>query len=240
MREDNDLEYWNTHRRGQKCRAGKGNQSSLDSFFGFAPSKRIKTRECPCPGIGFLNDTRILSYLLRTVVLTGGAPPRAVLMQQIKRAYALTHHRKSLKKDLVMKEVFAAERSQAVWTNSHSTGTVFSMKCEKIGIVSPHGTMQSCLPCQNVLRYRAFRNALRRKGAKPNGFKFTPKSYRNKLVGRAYLRHHDVKEFAEMVRLYLSFEFCNYNSTHRTKASRDGSCLHNERRMADTKPTLLS
>ncbi|KAH7925630.1 hypothetical protein BV22DRAFT_421960 [Leucogyrophana mollusca] len=55
-----------------------------------------------------------------------------------------------------------------------------------------------CHQCSHVIRFKRFRNALRRPKIKENA-NFTPKSFRNEILEEASQRHMDVQELMEMV-----------------------------------------
>ncbi|KAH9943952.1 hypothetical protein B0H21DRAFT_469767 [Amylocystis lapponica] len=201
-RNDNDLERFKDHRKGKTCNKKKGIQPSLSRFFAVAQSADksnthpIKAKPSPCPGLSYNDHPRIPSYLARTVVLSGGAPPRHKLKAEI----LMNHHRVSqgrLTKKQLTKRILAAERVHAIWLNHHTIGAVFSPKCKKFTQTSGD-ILHACEECMKVLRCKTFRTALRRTMPRKGNSKFTPKAYRNPVAGEAYLRHRDVQELMEM------------------------------------------
>lgn len=57
-----------------------------------------------------------------------------------------------------------------------------------------------CADCQLIPEIKTFQNALRREEGQA---KFTPHEYRNKLLGEAHLKHRDVLELLNHVRIPL-------------------------------------
>ncbi|OJT08909.1 hypothetical protein TRAPUB_192 [Trametes pubescens] len=128
-----------------------------------------------------------------------GPPRREVLRLQVLDEYSRTRNRNKLSPKQIQSRVLAQERSQARWLNYHANGVVTSAKCQKKGKPSPSGEVLPCSDCNKILRLKIFKNALRKPAPAPRKAKFTPWSYRNPVVGEAYLRHEDVQELMEMV-----------------------------------------
>ncbi|KAI0059300.1 hypothetical protein BV25DRAFT_1809175 [Artomyces pyxidatus] len=136
---------------------------------------------------------------------TGGAPPRPVLkkllLQKSPRPTASFTSRRGRRRNSanLHAQILAAERAQAKWTNDHFVGAVYSAQCTHLGrAVEGTSLVAPCTPCRMVSRVKTFRNALRRRAPSLKNAKYTPKSYRNELVGKAYARHTDVQELMEM------------------------------------------
>lgn len=208
------VERWEDHLKTQGHREASNRQTRTQRqlfSFGLTSSKAPAPPETgPCPGLGHREDYRIPRYLSRTSVLSGGAPPRYKLLQQFKCARRSA--RKTPTRDQLNRKVLAAERAQALWLNQHTTVTVYSTRCTKEGTVSPHGDLLPCINCYGLLRVKTFRNSLWKKGATKNKDKYTPRSYRNPLAGKSYMRHEDVKEFCELVS-YISVQM-DYIATY--------------------------
>jgi hypothetical protein len=96
-----------------------------------------------------------------------------------------------------------SERAQAKWLNEHNMECIFSPKCHGDTIVK-EGNPTPCSSCLQILRLKTFRNAIRRPPPKKGNAKFTPKAFRNEVLGQAYLRHRDVQELMEEVRISKS------------------------------------
>ncbi len=204
MRADNNTERWKEHRRSDHCKKAKSGQNFLTSFFRRvspteAASKAPKTSSGACPGLSYVQDSRIPQYLSRTVVPSGGAPRRDVLRAEILHDHKRLRRKSKLSPKQLHARVLAAERAQAKWLNHHTSGTVSSSKCHKRGLVSPSGQVQPCTECMKILRLKIFRNALRKPAPKRGHAKFTPVAYRDPVGGQSYLRHIDVQELMEMV-----------------------------------------
>ena len=154
-RVDNNMERFKEHRKSQKCRKSTGDQPSLNTFFRSTsvtkgvtndPSLELKVA---CPGLSYCDDPRITRYLSRTVMPGGGAPHRSMLKKQILASQR--HHRRLSKKEL-QRRIKAAERAQALWSNDHSAGTVFSKKCTAQGVVGHRsGLVIPCDNCKKIL-----------------------------------------------------------------------------------------
>ncbi|KAM5544147.1 hypothetical protein V8D89_002196 [Ganoderma adspersum] len=185
MRKNNDTLRWKEHRH----RPGTAQKHQPRSNPVPGP---------PCPGLGFVQDERIPKYLARTVVPCGGARRRDILKAEVLRAHARTGRRKQLSLKQLNLCVLAAERAEAQWFNHHTTGTVTSSECQRRGHLSSSGDILPCSDCMKVLKLKLFMNALRKAPPQRGYAKFTPKAYRNPVVGEAYLRHRDVQELMEM------------------------------------------
>ncbi|KAK7686046.1 hypothetical protein QCA50_010858 [Cerrena zonata] len=72
------------------------------------------------------------------------------------------------------------------------SSAVYSPTCLKRGFVSFGGIISCCARCYALLRLKTFCNALYHTPCEVPNAKFTPKSYRNPLMGEAFLRHQDV------------------------------------------------
>lgn len=131
----------------------------------------------------------------------GGAPHQSILKNQLlvaNRQNHRRHHKLSVKE--LENQIKAAEHAQALWSNNHYAGVVYSIKCTSRATLGYDGsTVTPCDECMKLLHLKVFRNALRRLPPKKGNWKFTPKRYRNQLLGEAYMRHTDVQEFMEKV-----------------------------------------
>jgi hypothetical protein len=107
---------------------------------------------------------------------------------------------KALTKTEMHQRALLAEPAQAKWLNEHGIGVIYSTSCTAKGIIGANGIIIACRKCCQLLKLKSFLNALRRKDPKPENAKFTPKAYRNEVVGDAYLCHKDVKDLVEAVR----------------------------------------
>ena len=209
MRTDNNTERWKEHRESTSCKTSKkgAGQTFLTSFVMsrknpgsslVVPRKlQVMTGSVECPGCGFAQDERIPQMLRRTVVSCGGGPRRDVLRRQVEDDMKQNDFKLTAKQ--IELRVLTAERAQAQWINHHSTVTVSSPNCEKFGQVSPTGAVLPCVACQNVLKLKLFRNALRKNAPEKGMAKYTPNVYRNDIIAEAALRHKDVQELLEMV-----------------------------------------
>lgn len=210
MRNANEiLRFKEHHTQSDKCKANEGKQPSINSFFPSANAvtarlslPKEESLKVACAGIGHHQNSRITQYLSRTVMLVGGAPHRSVLRRQV--LISQSRHRKFSPKEL-QNRIKAAERAQAQWSNDHNSGTVYSTKCTGKGIISHDKNLVfPCDECRKVLQIRIFLNALRRLPPKKDKWRYTPKAYRSELLGKAYMRHVDVQEFMEDVRVSLN------------------------------------
>lgn len=200
-RSDSDLERFKEHRKSKSCKAGSSNQPSIEHFFTVAscPVKCSATKK-PCPGLRDVDHPLISQYLSRTVVSSGGAPPRPVLKQLIIREHRHQLRRRKLTRKELKLRVLTSERAQAKWLNEHNLGSVFSPKCHR-ECNEKDGNPMPCTSCLQILRFKSFRNAVRRKLPKRGNAKFTPKAFRNEVLGQAYMRHRDVQELMEEVHI---------------------------------------
>jgi hypothetical protein len=123
-----------------------------------------------------------------------------VLKELIAREYRAQRRRHRLTAKELKLRVLTSERAQAKWLNEHNLGSVFSPKCHGKAIVE-EGNPKPCSYCLQVLRFKTFRTAIRRKPPNKGKGKFTPKAFRNEVIGQAYMRHCDVQELMEEVRI---------------------------------------
>jgi hypothetical protein len=184
-----------------KYKKGSGDQPSLSNFFGSTISKKQQTKptvsDAACPGLSYHHDPHITRYLSQTSMNVGGAPNRSELKCRI--LMSLHQHHKLSGKQL-WSRVQAAERAEAAWSNDHASGTVYSTKCTSRGIIGDGLTLViPCDECNKVLHMWIFCNALCHLPPKKANWKYTPKEYRNELLGKAYMCHIDVQEFMEDV-----------------------------------------
>lgn len=206
-RADNYIECFKEHRKSAKCRQSTSNQQSILSYFSGTTSASGKTTAIVpstpahlCLGLGYVDDSRILAYLSRPVMLYRGAHHWSILKYTI-----LTDHRQKKGQTKLLKLVLlhcikAHEHVKAIWVNNHYLSVVFSSKCLGQSICLPGSdVIKPCQPCKMVLQYQVFCNTLRHPKPKKGKVKFTPKENRNEIVGEAYLRHTDVQELMEMV-----------------------------------------
>jgi hypothetical protein len=204
------LERWSDHLKSkahtEACKQRKGQQTQLFQYQQLSSKKSLTVRPQtgPCPGLSQQDDSRIPRYLGRTAVPSGGAPPRWTLRREFEKEHSLLCRgnlrlRKPLTRKQLSRKVAAAERNRALWLNQHATAAVYSTKCTGEGPISYEGDLWPCSSCVALLKNRVFRNSLSRKGASKGMWKFTPRSYRNSLAGKSYMRHEDVKEFMELV-----------------------------------------
>jgi hypothetical protein len=142
---------------------------------------------CACPGICEAQDPRVAIYLSRTQMETGGAPPRAKLLQK-----SMVNH-PDFTEVQHEREVVAQEQRQALWINHHMSKSVRSSTCTQVSILKPNGAAIPCDSCLKLLRVKTFVNALTRPVPEQGNAKFTPFAARNELVGHAYARHTDVE-----------------------------------------------
>jgi hypothetical protein len=175
-----------------------------------------------CPGLTQADHCDIPQYLRQTHCVQGGAPLRHVLKKTISGQLRLSGQRSLTKLELHQRSL-VVERAQAKWLNEHNMGAIFSTSCMTKGIIGANGIVIACEQCRFLLTLRIFRTALRRKGAKPENAKYTPKAYRNEVVGNAYLRHKDVKELVEAVCLLALILSCTANIHPRMVGSHAGS-----------------
>jgi hypothetical protein len=207
-RAENNMERFREHRRSQKCKKGAGDQPSLNKFFVTGALKKARAKpvvhNVSCPGLGHCQDPQITRYLSRSSACYGGAPHRSALKKQILKFWPRRpgYRRLSLKE--LQSRIKTAERAQVAWSNDHSAGVVFSTKCTSRAIVEIGSSLVlPCNECRKILHLRIFRNALRRLPPKIQNWKYTPKEYRNELLGKAYMRHAGVQEFMKKVREIL-------------------------------------
>ncbi|TFY77278.1 hypothetical protein EWM64_g6734 [Hericium alpestre] len=207
VRYKNSMDRFKEHRQLKRCQATKIDQPSLSVFFPkSSPAKPKSEPSHPCPGLGYTTDPHITIYLTRTAAPCGGVPHRSTLKVQVLRQAArmpphpgLSKRCNVLKPEALQKRILAAERAQAKWINDHFIGAVFSAKCLHHAAPSLDSRLISpCAACISILGLKVFRNALRRPMPFRKNAKFTPKTYRNELLGKAFQRHTDVQELMEM------------------------------------------
>jgi hypothetical protein len=197
------MERFREHRKSRKCKNGAGDQPSLAFFFGKAVKNVANNPEpspVPCPGLGHAQDSRITRYLTRTVMPTGGAPNWTRLKRHILFVNSQRSRHRRISASELESQIRSAQRAQAAWLNDHHAGVVYSAKCNSRGVLGDGGSVIiPCDECRQILRLKIFQNALRRPTPNKHNWKFTPKQYRNELLGKAYMRHIDVQEFMEEV-----------------------------------------
>lgn len=143
----------------------------------------------------------IPTLLKRTVMTSGGAPPRHVLLQELSEKHP------HLDKTLLHQQVLLEERHRAKWLLSHATSSIFSPKCTGKAFISADGLIRACDCCAELLKIKTLRTAIKRPLPTIANTKFVPKAYRNELLGDAFLRHSDVRDLFEVVGHMLSSTF---------------------------------
>jgi len=183
---------------------GAGNQPSLNKFFVTGALKKAPTKpvvhNVSCPGLGHCQNPWITRYLPLSSACYGGAPHCSALKKQILKFWPQQpgYHRLSLKE--LQSQIKTAERAQVAWSNDHSVGVVFSTKCTSQAIVEIGSSLVlPCNECRKILHLQIFRNALHCLPSKIQNWKYTPKKYRNELLGKACMQHTSVQEFMEKV-----------------------------------------
>lgn len=200
MGKKNNILRFKEHRKSAHCARGKNDQPFISSFFGgVAVNQRAKPKisNPACPGLKAHNHSRIPYYLSRTVMSHGGARHRSAIEKSILAAHPNHRYRKRTDKQ-IYGLIMAAERAESGWSNDHIVGAVFSTVCDKEGQVVK-GVIIPCLSCRKVLKLKVFKNALRHPVPDVGKYKYTPRAFRNELLGKAYSRHNDVQELMEMV-----------------------------------------
>jgi hypothetical protein len=217
QRGDNDVTRLVEHRSSQKCLAAAsgGKRQAITGFLGTAKPDTPLTSSTPstssipstsshkpiriaCPGIGKTQNMWIPLYLKNTAASCGGAPPRQTLRKRITDARLSLNLSPFTPEDLATK-VAAEERRAALWINSSSTLTVFSPECLKDVVMHPDGVALPCASCISVLKVHAFQTALKRiekstTSGKVKQHKFTPKAFRDPILGEIYASHTGIKE----------------------------------------------
>ena len=155
----------------------------------------------PCPGLTHLDHPRVPIYLARCSLPCGGAPPRHILRARILRAIP------TVESERLERLVFSAERKEARWINNHMSSAIVSPKCTGKGFVSSDGIISCCGTCIQLLHLKTLQNALNRIPCEPRKAKYTPKAFRNPLLGEAFSRHEDVYELVMMVCCYYTISF---------------------------------
>ena len=193
-----------------KCKDRKSNpiERPITAFFSRAPQKgapppapspptvpvaspSIPIRKFPCPGLTVLDHEKIPIYLARCALPNGGAPPYTVLRARYQ------NEDPSLTTEALERLVVTAQHHEARWFNNHKASAVYSPSCEKRAFVSATGVIGSCATCLLVLSLKTFMNALNR--PTPKHPKFTPKRYRNPILGECFLKHTDVYDLVVLV-----------------------------------------
>ena len=202
-------EHW---LRGAKCKKRSSNpiERPITAFFSLVsqkpppapspparpvPSPNAITRKFPCPGLTVLDHKKIPVYLARCALPNGGAPPYTVL-----RARFQSEDPNSTPEQLE-RLIVAAQHHEARWINNHKASAVYSPNCQKHAFVSATGVIGCCATCLLVLSLKTFVNALNR--PTPKHPKFTPKRYRNPILGECFLKHTDVYDLVVLVRSSL-------------------------------------
>lgn len=163
---------------------------SLVNFFLPAPPKRVPPtlQQMACPGVTALNDERVEDYLLRTMSLGGGASRR---VEVSKTMFQKTY------KDLLAKqkaEVKKLQETQWRWVNHYKTRHITSFQCIRLIKIEPGTSPKMCLPCQSLLKLKAFKNALAHPTPTAENVIHTPKEYRSDEVAKSNARITGVSE----------------------------------------------
>lgn len=153
----------------------------------------MATSKVLCPGLSEADDSRIPPYLYRTSALSGGGQSiTAVAKEHLGRLYRdLTAEEKDKVADI--------QRLGHKWTNDHRRLRVFSTSCvrEKVVDTPASGRILPCNACLSVLKLNGFNSALNRKVKDETTYIFTPKMYRDPVLGQIYARTVGLKEILE-------------------------------------------
>lgn len=182
----------------------------LAMFPGFSSKKSAPPRpslpmsRVPCPGITANDDDRIPNYLQRCP--SGGGGGRAVVKIAMEKFKVLFSKLKGERRE----EVLMAQEHEWKWRNNHTRQRVFSVSCAK-AVTSPEKGKrpQPCKLCDQVLRSKSFRNALRKEGAKPETMKHTNYRFRpNETLAKLYAKYRGLDKIFDAVSL------CRQSSDH--------------------------
>ena len=126
----NEIFLFKRHYGSDRCQDKPQAERSIMSFFPKISTQshtnsptRSPPLSIPCPGLTHNDDARITTYLRRTIMPSGGAPPRAVLWEQH------TSSAPDEPDDVIEKRVLADERHRAKWINNHISSSVYSPRC---------------------------------------------------------------------------------------------------------------
>ncbi|TBU21591.1 hypothetical protein BD311DRAFT_743520 [Dichomitus squalens] len=190
-----------TGNNGKRLRENPQDQTKLREMSAPAPSQipeQRKLKHLPCGGITPAHDSRVERYLERSGAAGGGSPSLEKLTQEMYEDGGL----KFRDLDHEQKEAVRVEqRHRQTWENvrSHGMFAVFSRSCSKT-ITDPSQLViepQLCHKCLDILRSKAFKNALNVKMPNDANVKFTNKVYRNVTLGKLYAKTHGLQALLE-------------------------------------------
>ena len=204
VKEPYDSVRWRDHL--EKCKAKTKGKKSVKSPSLFAmgwaikkPSKVVtadvsEKLQVPCPGITEADNPKVTQYLKRTGALGGGGRSLPVIAKDLfNKLFSKLKHENNRKK------VVDTQMHEWQWRNDHENLRVHSTSCQKkvADRSAAAKRPKPCPDCDNVLRSRAFRNAIRRPIPSDEKFIFINHRFRNKSLGRIYGRTIGVKEIIE-------------------------------------------
>jgi hypothetical protein len=156
--------------------------------------EKLQVEHVPCPGITEADNPKVKQYLRRTGALGGGGRSLPVIAKELfSKLFSKLKHKSNRNK------VVDAQMHEWKWRNDHGNLRIYSTSCQKkvADRSAAAKRPKPCLDCDNVLRSRAFKNAIRRPIPPDKKFIFVNHRFRNKLLGNIYARTIGVKEIIE-------------------------------------------
>ncbi|KAJ3760769.1 hypothetical protein EV360DRAFT_39135 [Lentinula raphanica] len=134
----------------------------------------------------------------------GSAPHRSTIQQIL-----ISEHEKGGQSSKAYtpskEEIRLKEWALSQWVNRHDLNAVFSKNCLGTITIQPSGR-PVCANCLTVPKIKIFQNALKRTAPENKNMKFTPREFRNPLLGSVFLAHEDIGGLMEMGnKMYFEF-----------------------------------
>ncbi len=150
----------------------------------------------PCGGITKDHDERVPQYLRRPVAAGGGARSRKTIAEEeFGQAYSQLSQGQKTSVDTIRQHNYT-------WRNDRSNVRIFSTSCRK-SMYCPQDLDSSsrvpplCNDCSDLLRSKAFKNALRVPLKSDENLKFTNKTYIPESEAKIYARCKGLRSLIE-------------------------------------------
>ena len=156
--------------------------------------EKLQVGQVPCPGITESDNPKVVQYLRRTGALGGGGRPLPVIAKEL---FNKLFSKLKLKSN--RNKVVDTQMHEWKWRNDHENLRVHSTSCQKkvADRSAAAKRPKPCPDCVNVLRSKAFKNAIHRPIPPDKKFIFVNHRFRNKLLGKIYACTIGVKEIVE-------------------------------------------
>ncbi|KAF8797488.1 hypothetical protein BYT27DRAFT_7237241 [Phlegmacium glaucopus] len=156
------------------------------------PAPKKSNAKVTCPGLTEVDNPQIVQYLQRTGVLGGGARSLSAIAKEIYNKLF-----SKLTKEATRKRVVDTQQHEWQWRNDHANLRVFSTSCQRLVANSAPKRLTPCSDCYNILRSKAFKNAIAKPTPDKKNYIYINHRYRNRLLGGIYAREIGVQEIVE-------------------------------------------